>query len=223
MRERGKRVPGVDAPSFSYGEDVHQELRRKGVTLQLLWSEYRALFPQGYQYSQFCERYRQYQKKLDVVLRKIYRPGEHCFVDYAGPTVPVIDPTTGAIQHAQVFVAVLGYSNYTFAELHPQQTATWWIQGHIHAFDYFAGVPRIVVPDNPKPLVTQAERFDVTLSRPYQEFAQHYGVAIVPARVRKPRDYAEVGVIPKNVHPPRGCAMLRHRPSDDEIHLRDNT
>ena len=92
---------------------VHRELRRKGVTLQLLWSEYRTACPSGYEYSQFCERYRQYQRRLDLVLRKVYRPGGHCFVDYAGPTVPIVDPRTGEIQPGQVFVAVLGYSNYT--------------------------------------------------------------------------------------------------------------
>ncbi len=176
---------------------VHQELRRKGVTLETLWREYRAVHATGYEYSQFCAHYRQYQRRVDLVLRKIHLPGQHCYVDYAGPTVPILDPKTGMVQSAQVFVAVLGYSNYTFADLHPQQTTAWWIRGHVDAFAYFHGVPRIIVPDNAKPLVTKAERFEVTLNRTYQAFATHYGVAIVPARVRKPRDKgpAEAGVL----------------------------
>ncbi len=189
------RPPARPEPDWAR---VHQELRRKGVTLQLLWSEYRAHIPEGgYEYSQFCARYRRYQQRLDLVLRKPYRPGVHCFVDYAGPTVPIIDPHTGTSQSGQVFVAVLGYSNYTFADLHPQQTTGWWIRGHVAAFAAFGGVPQIVVPDNAKPLVTKAERFEVTLNRTYQAFAAHYGVAIVPARVRKPQDKApaEAGVL----------------------------
>ena len=188
---RPKRRPEPD------WAEIHAELRRKGVTLQLLWQEYRAQHPDGYQYSRFCDRYRQYVKTLDVVLRKTYRPGEYAFVDYAGPTVPIVHPKTGEIQAAQVFVAVLGYSHYTFVELHPQQTTAWWIRGHVHALEYFGGVPKIIVPDNPKPLVSQVERFDVQLNRSYQEFATHYGAAIVPARPRKPRDKApvEAGVL----------------------------
>lgn len=176
---------------------VHQELRQKGTTLELLWREYRAVHPAGYEYSQFCARYRQYQGRVDLVLRKHHVPGQHCYVDYAGPTVPILDPHTGSVQAAQVFVAVLGYSQYVFADLHPQQTTAWWIRGHVDAFAYFGGVPRIVVPDNAKPLVTKVERFDVTLNRTYQAFAAHYGVAIVPARPRKPRDKgpAEAGVL----------------------------
>lgn len=183
---RPKRRPEPD------WAQVHAELRRKGVTLQLRWQEYRTHHPDGYQYSRFCERYQQYVKTLDVVLRKTYQPGETCFVDYAGPTVPIVHPKTGVVQAAQVFVAVLGYSNYTFAELHPQQTTAWWITGHVHALEYFGGVPKLIVPDNPKPLVSHVERFEVQLNRSYQEFAAHYGVAIVPARPRKPRDKAPV-------------------------------
>jgi len=140
----------------------------------------------------FCERYRRYRQTLDVVLRKVYRPGEFCFVDYAGDTVPVIHPRTGEIQRAHVFVAILAYSNYTFLDLHPQETTEWWIRGHQDAFAAFGGVPRIVVPDNPRPLVTQADRFDVMLNRSYQEFAAHYGVAVIPARPRRPRDKGKV-------------------------------
>ncbi len=189
----GGRPQGRPEPNWGV---VHQELGRKGVTLQLLWSEYMEVHPTGLQYAQFCAKYRPYQKRIDWVLRKVYTPGEHCFVDYAGPTLTVIDPVTGDIQAGQRFVAVLGFSRYTFADVHPQQTTGWWIRGHMAAFQFFGGVPRVVVPDNPKALVTKAERFDVTLNRTYLAFARHYGVAIVPARVRRPRDkgHAEAGV-----------------------------
>jgi transposase len=171
---------------------IHQEMGPKGVTLQLLWTEYRRDQPDGLGYAQFCEKYRAYRQRVDYVLRKTYAPGEYCFVDYAGPTLAVVDPTTGEVQAGQLFVAVLGYSRYTYVAVHPQQTTGWWIRGHVDAFAYFGGVPRIVVPDNPKPLVTKAERFDVTLNRTYQEFSAHYGVAIIPARVRHPRDKGAV-------------------------------
>jgi transposase len=171
---------------------VHQELGRKGVTLQLLWSEYLAIHPDGLQYAQFCAKYRQFQRRIDYSMRKIYAPGEHCFVDYAGPTLAVMDPQTGELRAGQLFVAVLGYSRYAFAAVHPQQTTGWWIRGHIAAFQYFGGVPKVVVPDNAKPLVTKAERYDVTLNRTYLAFGAHYRVAIVPARVRKPQDYPDL-------------------------------
>ena len=188
------RPPVRPEPDWS---QVHHELRRKGMTLELVWREYRVLHANGYEYSQFCARYRQYQKRLDLVLRKPHQPGQHCYVDYAGPTVPIYDPKTGEVQGAQVFVAVLGYSQYVFADLHPQQTTAWWVRGHMDAFAFFEGVPRIVVPDNAKAVVTKAERFDVTLNRTYQAFATHYGVAIVPARPYRPRDKgpAEAGVL----------------------------
>ena len=176
---------------------IHQELARKGVTLQLLWAEYREVHPTGLGYAQFCEKYRAFHRTVDYVMRKVYQPGEYCFVDYAGPTLPVVDPGTGEVQPGQIFVAVLGYSRYTYVAVHPQQTTAWWIRGQVDAFAYFGGVPRIVVPDNPKPLVTRAERFDVTLNRTYQAFGEHYGVAIIPARVRAPKDKApaEAGVL----------------------------
>ena len=171
---------------------VHQELRsRRHVTLQLLWQEYRQVHPDGYQYTQFCEHYRRYRDRVDLVLRKVYHPGEYLFVDYAGDTLPVVDPRTGTTHTAQVFVAILGYSNLTFVALHPDQTRASWIAGHRAAFEYFGGVPRLVVPDNPKPLVLDTHH-DVVLDPSYQEMAGHDHVGIVPARVRKPRDKSKV-------------------------------
>lgn len=171
---------------------VHQELRsRRHVTLQLLWQEYRQAHPDGYQYTQFCEHYRRYRARVDLVLRKVYHPGEYLFVDYAGDTLPITDPQTGAVERAQVFVATLGYSHRTFVALHRDQTRASWIAGHRAAFEYFGGVPRLVVPDNPKPLVLDT-RHDVVLDPSYQEMAAHYPRGIVPARVRRPREKAKV-------------------------------
>ena len=126
-------------------EMIHAELRKKGVALDLLWLEYKRERPDGYQYSQFCERYRQWVKTLDVVLRQTHRAGEKMFVDFAGPTIPVIDPETGAVRDAHVFVAVLGASNYTYAEPCWSEELGPWIEAHGNAFEYFKGVPEIAV------------------------------------------------------------------------------
>ena len=175
---------------------IHQELKRKGVTLQLLWMEYKEQHQDGYQYSQFCDRYRVWKKQLQISMRHEHRAGEKMFVDYSGPTLPVIDRETGEVQQAQVFVAVLGASNYTFAEAHPSQNLESFITGHVHAFEFFGGVPELIVPDNLKSAVFKADRYEPTLNRTYQEMAAHYGCAILPTRPRKPKDKpkAEVGV-----------------------------
>lgn len=190
------RLPAERAqPDWNH---VHQELRRPGVTLQLIWEEYKARHgEEGYQYSRFCDLYRAWSKHLDLTMRQQHRAGERVFVDYAGDTVPIVDPTTGELRKAQIFVAVLGASNYTFAEATWTQKAPDWVASHIRAFDYFGGVPEIVVPDNLKAGVTRADRFDPDIAPAYHEFARHYGIAVVPARVRKPRDKAkaEAGVL----------------------------
>jgi len=126
---------------------VHRELKRQGVTLQLLWDEYKEANPEGFQYSWFCEQYRAWQGKVDVVMRQDHRAGEKLFVDYAGQTVEVIDRDTGEVDEAQVFVAVLGASNYSYAEATLSQTLPDWIGSHVRAFAYFGAVPAIVVPD----------------------------------------------------------------------------
>lgn len=175
---------------------IHQELRRPGVTLLLLWEEYRADNPQGFAYSWFCQHYGTWVGRLDVVMRQSHRAGEKVFVDYAGQTVEVIERTTGEVRTAQVFVAVLGASNYTYAEATWTQSLSDWIGSHTRAFAFFGGVPEIVVPDNLKSGVSRAHRYEPDLNPTYAELAEHYGVAIVPARVRRPRDKAkaEVGV-----------------------------
>jgi len=176
--------------------EVHRELRRKGVTLMLLWTEYKAVHPDGLMYSAFCARYRAWRGHLDVVMRQTHIAGDKLFVDYAGHTMPVIDRATGEVRQAQIFVAVLGASNYTYAEATWTQSLPDWIGAHTRAFAFIGGVPNIVVPDNLKSGVTRAHRYDPDLNPTYQDMATHYGVAVVPARVRKPQDKAkaEVGV-----------------------------
>ena len=175
-------------------EWVHRELSRKGVTLQLLWLEYKRNRPDGYQYSRFCERYRQWQKKLDVVLRQNHRAGERMYVDFAGQTVPVTDPETGEVFKAHIFVAVLGASNYTYAEATRAEDLEAWIGAHCRAFEFFGGVPEIVVPDNPRVGVSRVCSYEPGINTTYHEMAVHYGTAIIPARPRKPRDKAKVEV-----------------------------
>jgi len=189
---------------------VHQERRHKGVTLFLLWQEYRTTRPEGYQYSWFCEHYRAWRGKLDVVMRQDHRAGEKLFVDYAGQTVAVVDRMTGEIREAQVFVAVLGASNYTYAEATWTQGLPDWIGSHQRCFRYLGGVPEIVVPDNLRSGVSKAHRYEPDANPTYQDMASHYGIAVLPTRVRRPRDKAKVeaGVL---VVERWILAALRHR------------
>jgi transposase len=173
---------------------VHTELRRKGVTLRLLWLEYREDYPQGYGYSQFCELYRGWAKRLKTTMRQVHKAGEKVFVDYAGQTVPLTDPDTGEVRSAQIFVAVQGASSYTYAEAQESQELPHWIGGHVRMFAFYGGVNELVVPDNPKVGVTHPCRYEPDLNPTYQDLAQHYGTAVLPARVRKPRDKAKVEV-----------------------------
>lgn len=170
---------------------VQQELRRKSVTLQLLWQEYRQAHPEGYGYSRFCELYERWAKTLDPVLRQTHEPGQNLFVDWAGQTVPIHHPE-GTLSQASLFVAVLGASNKTYVEAFAHQQLENWIAGHCRAFSFYGGVSRAVVPDNPKTAVIRACRYEPVLHPTYQEMAQHYGTVILPARVKKPRDKAKV-------------------------------
>ena len=173
---------------------LHRELKRPGVTLSLLWEEYRAVHPDGYGYSQFCARYRAWKGKLDVTMRQSHVAGEKMFVDYAGATAEVIDPESGEVHEAQIFVATLGASSYTYAEATWTQGLPNWIGSHTRAFAYFDGVPAQVVPDNLKSGVVKACLYDPEINRTYADLAAHYDTAIVPARPRKPRDKAKVEV-----------------------------
>ena len=184
--------PAYAQPDFAA---IHQELKRKGLTRQLLWEEYAAANPDNhYQYTQFCVHYQQWSTRLRLSMRQIHRAGEKMFVDYAGPTVPIINASTGEIEDAQIFVAVLGASNYTFAEATYSQKLHDWIGSHVRAFQFFRGVPKLVVPDNPKSGVTRADRYEPILNRSYQEMLGHYSTAALPARPRKPRDKPKVEV-----------------------------
>ena len=176
---------------------VHRELRRKGMTLQLLHMEYKERQPDGYQYTQFCRHYRHWRGRLDLVMRQEHRAGEKLFVDFAGQTIPITDPATGEITAAQLFVAVLGGSSYTYAEALPSQELPHWIAAHVHAFSFLGGSTRLIVPDNLKAGVTRAHRYEPDINPTYAEMAAHYGAAVIPARPYKPRDKAkaEQGVL----------------------------
>ncbi len=175
-------------------EHVHRELRRRDchMTLMLLWEEYRGDHPEGYQYSWFCEKYEAYRSQLEPTMRQVHRFGEKCFVDYAGDTVPVVCSSTGEVRPAQVFLGVLGASNYTYAEAAWSQDSPSWLMAHVRMLRYFDGVPRIVVPDNLKSGVKSPDYYEPEINPAYQELAEHYGFAVLPARVVHPKDKAKV-------------------------------
>ena len=192
---------------------VHEELKLKDVTLSLVWQEccrapesvgirsssrgflrilmsgnkeYRERQPDGYQYSRFCELYGIWRGKLDLCMRQVHRPGEKLFVDYCGATVPVVDAGTGEVREAQVFVAAWGASSYTFAEATWSQGLADWIGSHVRAFEFGGGLTELVIPDNLRSGVTRACPYEPELNPTYQDLAVHYGVAVMPARVRSP-------------------------------------
>jgi len=174
---------------------VHQELKRKGVTQLLLWQEYRQQYPdEGYSYAQFCHRYRVWLGRQQRSLRQSHRAGEKLFVDYCGPTMSIVNPDTGETREAQVFVAVLGASNYTFACASWSQKQPDWLSAHVQAFEFFGGVPEMVVPDNLKSAVRKTHRYEPDINPSYQQLAAHYHIAIVPARPYKPKDKAKAEV-----------------------------
>lgn len=177
---------------------VHQELKRVGVTLQLLWVEYQEAVrarndgSEPYQYSQFCERYREWRKKLGVSLRQVHRAGEKAFVDFSGKRPRIIDRVTGEVREAELFVMTLGASNYTYAEATLTQKLADFVAATVRAFEYFGGVPEVLVPDQLRSAVSGPDRYDPDINSTYLEMAKHYGVAVVPARPGKPRDKAKV-------------------------------
>lgn len=190
--------------------EVHRELQRRGVTLDLLWQEYKALHPNGYRYSYFCQRYQRFRASLEFSCRQAHVAGEKLFVDYAGDGIGVCDAQTGELRSAQIFVAALGASNYSYAEATWTQQLPDWIGSHVRAFEFFGGVPRVVVPDNLKSGVTRASFYDPELNPTYQQLAEHYGIAIIPARPARPKDKAKVEVAVQIVQ--RWIvASLRHR------------
>jgi len=182
----GKR-PGPDFPA------IHQELKKKGGTLACEWESYKQEHPDGYQYSQFCDRYRQWSKMIDVVMRQEHRAGEKLFSDFAGEKLHLTDQETGEVMEAHLFVCALGASGFTYAEAFRSENTEAWCLGHAHAFeDHYKGVVEIIVPDNPRSVVNKPCRYEPDIHPDFQNMAEHFGAAVIPARVRRPRDKAIV-------------------------------
>jgi transposase len=207
-RDRFKAVADPREPHWA---KVHDELRtHKHVTLRLLWSEYRRAHPDGYGYSYFCQHYRAWVGKIDVVMRQHHKAGEKLFVDWAGDTLPYVEAETGEVRQAHLFLAVLGFSNYTFASAYADERTESFLDAHVRAFEHFGGVPDLLVPDNLKTGVKDPDRYEAEIYAPYAELAAHYGCVVLPARIGKPRDKAkvEVGV---QIGEREILAPLRHR------------
>ena len=194
-RQLFTQTTSLDAPRFAEPDwsQIARELKKRGVSLQLLWEEYRADHPDdGYGYSAYCQRYRAWSKRLSPAMRQRHVAGEKMFVDYSGLRMAVTDPTTGAETPVEVFVAVLGASNYAYVEAGWSQSLPDWIGAHVRAFEYFGGVPTTIVSDNLKSAVIRACFHEPTINRSYTDLARHYGTAILPARPYKPKDKAKV-------------------------------
>lgn len=171
---------------------IHAEHKRPGVTRQLLWLEYKAAHPDGYQYTQFCAHYGRWLATIDPVLRQEYRAGERVFVDYAGQTMPVVDPATGEVREAQIFVGALGASHYLYVEAAWTQRLPDWIAAHVRMYEDFGGVPTLTIPDNLKTGVQHACFYEPVLNPTYQDLAAHYATTILPTRPAAPQDKAKV-------------------------------
>ena len=168
---------------------VHHELRRKGMTLMLLWEEYQAEHADRhtYGYSQYCEKYRQFTKRLKRSMRQTHRAGDKLFIDFAGPTIPLTDGT-----RAHIFVAAIGASSYTFACATPRETMADWINSTVKALQFYGGVPQLIVPDNPRAMIADPNRYEPRANDTVQDFARHYGTSVLPARPYSPQDKAKV-------------------------------
>ena len=196
--EEGTPQPATDRPMPDW-ESVHRELSKRGVTLTLLWQEYREKHPNGYGFTQFRVYYQQWNQSHANTMRLPHKAGEEMEVDYAGMTVAITNPETGEISRAAVFVATLPASSYTYVEIQPSQELPHWLGGHVRAFSFFGGIPQTICPDNLKSGVKSPNRYEPELNPSYQELAEYYHVAVLPARVRKPRDKAHVENSVQNV------------------------
>jgi transposase len=205
--QRSVLVPDRAVPLWA---EIHQELKKDGVTLALLWQEYRAAHPDGYAYSQFCDRYRQWRRALKPSMRQVHRAGEKLFVDFSGKRPHLVAPATGEEIPVELFVGVLGASGLIYAEATPGQDLPSWVGAHVRMLEYFHGSPAIWVPDNLKSGVTRAHAYEPTINRTYEELAQHYGAVVIPTRVAHPKDkpQAEVSV---QIAQRWILAALRHR------------
>ena len=183
--------PGLKRPLPS-PEYLHQELHKTGVTLQLLHIEYLEQNPDGYKYTQFCEYYRRWQKRRGVAMRQTHRAGEKTFVDYSGKRPEIVDRETGECIPVELFVAVLGASNFTYAEATLTQQSHDWVSSHIRAFEYFGGATKVVVPDQLRSGVSKPCWYEPGIQRTYDDMASHYGAVVIPARGGKPKDKAKV-------------------------------
>ena len=180
--------PAIDWPH------LQNELKRRGVTLLLLWQEYLAEQPTGYSYTRFCELHKGWKATVSATMRQTHLAGERPFVDWAGDTIGVFDPATGEEHRARIFVAALGASNYTYAEARWTETLPDWIGAHVNMFAAIDGVPQALVPDNLKAGITKPSRYEPGINRTYQDLADHYGCVVLPTRIVKPRDKAKVEV-----------------------------
>lgn len=189
---------------------IREQLKQKGVTLILLWQEYKEQNAEGYQLSQFCERYRQWRAQLNITMRQNHRAGDKAFSDFAGSKFKFIDPSTGEVHFAHLFVCTLGASNYTFADVLRDESSESWCNGQASAFKFFNGVPAAIVPDNPRSAVNKPCRYEPELNESFRNMASHFGCAVLPARVRHPKDKSKVesavGVATRWIH-----ARLRNR------------
>lgn len=176
-------------PDFEY---LHEQLKIRGVTLEILWQEYRQTYPDGYSYTHCTRLYKRWARKLNITMRQTHRPGEKLFVDYSGKRLPITNRETGEIKMAEVFVAVLGLSNMTYVEASHTQQVPDWLNSNKNALEYFGGVPSIIVPDNLKSAVLQHGNGTIKLNPHYVDFARHYGTVIIPARPKRPKDKAKV-------------------------------
>ena len=205
----GEKPKGSSRPLPDFAR-MNTELKKKHVTRSLLWEEYREQHPDGLGYSQFCEHYRLWSKKVSVSMRQVHKAGEKLFVDYSGLTMEVIDPKTGEVSKAEVFVAALGASGYSYAEASMSQKKHDFIASHVKAFQFYDGVTKVLVPDNLKSAVTRANRYDPDINESYQDMADHYGTVVLPARPYKPKDKSKAELSVKLVQ--RWIlAKLRHR------------
>ncbi len=182
MRDRAR-------PDCAY---IHRELKRNGVTLQLLWEEYAQVHQSGYRYTQFCEIYRQWARRLRPSMRQVHRVGEKTFIDFSGKRPTLVDRRTGELRPVELFVAVLGASSLTYAEATATQQLADWVNAHLHMVEYFGGATTLWVPDQLKSAITRPCRYEPDVNRSYEDLAAHYGAVVVPARPRKPRDKAVV-------------------------------
>lgn len=194
LRLYGARAPTIREQTLPDPVELHTELRRPGVTLELLHLEYLERHPDGYRYSAFCEHYRRWHRRCRPSMRQVHKGGEKLFCDFSGKRPHLVDSATGEVINVELFVAALGASSYIYAEAVANQQVPGWIQCHIHAFEFIGGTTAVVVPDQLKSGVTSPCRYEPGLQRTYAEMARHYGTVIIPARPGKARDKAKVEV-----------------------------